>query len=108
MQKYPVRPAQRARLNADGLESLCRELFENVAREDGKIRASFGAIASLGVWPEGRELAVELAMNPNVPDPVQRETIRRYNVFLEQATGFSAKERAKRTRKASTGSGSGA
>jgi hypothetical protein len=99
LQKYPVRPSHRVRLNPSGLEELCRAHFENVSRNEGKVTANFGAIASLGVWPEGRELAVELTMNPQVPELVQQETIKRYNHFLEEATGFSSKERAKRVRK---------
>jgi hypothetical protein len=38
-------------------------------------------------------------MNPKVPEDVQRDTISRYNRFLEAATGYSAKERARKLRK---------
>ncbi len=41
-------------------------------------------------------------MDPKVPEEVARETIRRYNAFLEDATGFTAKERAKRLKKSAT------
>ncbi len=47
-------------------------------------------------------------MNPKVPEEVARETIARYNRFLEEATGFSAKERAKRLRKSATAAPTGA
>ncbi len=41
-------------------------------------------------------------MNPKVTEEVARETIARYNRFLEETTGYSSKERAKRLRKSAT------
>ena len=35
-------------------------------------------------------------MDPRVGDDVARSTIAKYNQFLEQATGYTAKERSKR------------
>jgi len=39
-------------------------------------------------------------MNPKVPNDVAAETVRRYNRFLETLTGYTAKERAKKSQKA--------
>jgi len=38
-------------------------------------------------------------MNTKVDDKTATETIRAYNLFLEQATGFNSKERKKRANK---------
>ncbi|MGI0068558.1 MAG: DUF5611 family protein [Thermoplasmata archaeon] len=38
-------------------------------------------------------------MDPKVDVEIAAETVRRYNLFLERATGYSAKERAKKLRK---------
>jgi len=37
--------------------------------------------------------------NPRVDEAVARESIARYNRFLEEVTGYSSKERARRLRK---------
>lgn len=70
------------------------------------VTARYGAIDSLTARPGKGELLVELRMNPQVPNDVAAETIRRYNRFLETLTGYSAKERAKKAQKAAKGAGS--
>ena len=39
-------------------------------------------------------------MDPKVPPDVQQDTVRRYYAFLEHATGYTAKERAKKLQQA--------
>ncbi|MGI0132245.1 MAG: DUF5611 family protein [Thermoplasmata archaeon] len=102
MQKYPVRPSHRANLAPEALEPVARGFFDAVRREGEGIVGQFGAISRIAVRSAGRELAVDVTMNPQVPPEVQAETIRRYNRFLEDATGYSSKERAKRLRKSGT------
>ena len=106
MQKYPVRATARAGLTPEALERICREVFGEAHQEGGKVRTSFGALAALATWREAKELAVEVTMNPKVEASVAQDTVRRYNQFLQSATGYSAKERAARLRKsASKGAG---
>ncbi len=105
MQRYPVRATHRKLLEIASLETLLRSHFDGVTVTGDGASGSFGAIARIVVRPEGRELAVEVTMNPKVPEPVAAETIHRYNRFLEEATGYSAKERARRARKSSGGAG---
>jgi hypothetical protein len=80
-----------------------RQVFGEAREEGNRVTTQFGAISRLAVWGEGKELAVELTMDPKVPEDVARETIARYNRFLEEVTGYSAKERAKRLRKTAAG-----
>jgi hypothetical protein len=50
--------------------------------------------------PGGKTLRVEIETDPSVEDDaVILATIRKRNAFLEAATGFSAKERVKRSKK---------
>lgn len=107
VQIYPVRSSHRAHLIPAELARLLAAYFESVATQGDSASGSFGAISHIVVRPQGRELSVEVTMNPKVPEDVARETIARYNRFLEEATGFSAKERAKRLRKAAGASPSG-
>jgi hypothetical protein len=104
---YPVRPSHRTNLALDRLEPLCRSQFDVVERSADSVTASFGALARISVRPVGRELLVETTMNPKVPEDVARETIRRYNTFLEEATGYTSKERSKRLQKAAKAAPSG-
>ena len=108
MQNYPVRTSHKQNLMLPNLEGILRTIFGTAAIEGDSAVASFGAISRLSTRPSGRELSVDLTMNPKVPEDVARETIRRYNQFLEAATGFSAKERAKRMRKSPGEGGPGA
>ncbi|MGP8159131.1 MAG: DUF5611 family protein [Thermoplasmata archaeon] len=108
MQTYPVRASHRAGLTPPALEAVLKTHFGTAAVEGDAVVGSFGAISRLSARAAGRELSVDLTMNPKVPDEVARETIRRYNQFLEAATGYSSKERAKRMRKSAGESGPGA
>ena len=102
-----MRASHRANLGPEALAGLLREHFGSAEPTSDAIVASYGAIARLAVRANGRELRVDLTMNPKVPEDVARDTIARYNGFLEAATGYSAKERAKRLRKSAGESSSG-
>lgn len=107
MQNYPVRASHRTNLLPEALARIAREHFESVTTAPEGVTASYGAISRIVASAAGRELAIEVTMNPKVPEEVARETIARYNRFLEEVTGYSAKERAKRLRKSSSAPASG-
>ncbi|HXQ48790.1 MAG TPA: DUF5611 family protein [Thermoplasmata archaeon] len=102
MQKYPVRPTHRPNLAPEVLERILRVHFDSVAGTGPERTASWGAIAHLSARADGRDLLVEVTMNPKVAEEVARETIARYNRFLEEASGYTTKERAKRLKKSAT------
>jgi hypothetical protein len=108
VQKYPVRPTHRKNLDGAALLSIAQNHFESAATDGDSVTARWGAIERLSARGEKRELLVDLTMNPKVENAVASETIARYNRFLEEATGYSAKERAKRLRKTPAPSGDGA
>jgi hypothetical protein len=99
MQRYPVRTSHRRNLAPDALATVCRTLFDDVTTDGDAVSAHWGAIERLTARADGKELAVDLVMNAKVDATTAQETIRRYNAFLQEATGFSSKERAKRLRK---------
>jgi len=105
MQQYPVRATHRKGLDLASLGRLLANHFDGVTVSGEHVSGAFGAIARIVVAPAGRELAVEVTMNPKVSEAVAAETIQRYNRFLEEATGYSSKERARRLRKTATGAG---
>lgn len=97
-----MRPSHRKNLDPAALASIARSHLEQVASDQATVTASWGAIQRLSARADGRELAIELTMNPKVAESVAAETIARYNRFLEEVTGYGAKERARRLRKAAT------
>jgi len=99
VQAYPVRASHRKNLATGPLEELLRTHFGAASRDGESGVASFGAIARIVASARGRELGIEVTMTPKVPEGVAAETIARYNRFLEAATGFTSKERARRLRK---------
>jgi hypothetical protein len=99
VQTYPVRSSHRGNLSLPAIERIARQHFDSVAVDPTSVTASFGAIERLTVRPNGRQLQVEVLSNPKVGNDVAAATIARYNRFLEAATGYSAKERARRLRK---------
>ena len=94
-----MRTSHRRNLELATLGTILRSHFDTVEVGPTEVVATWGAIERMAVRPEGRDLAVDLRMNPKVEETVARETIARYNRFLEEATGFSSKERARRLRK---------
>ncbi|MCI4361098.1 MAG: DUF5611 family protein [Thermoplasmata archaeon] len=105
MQNYPVRTSHRARLTLPVLLETCQTTFGTAEVQDGDVVATFGALKRLATRADGKELWVDVTMDPKVAPEVAAETVRRYNQFLEAATGYSSKERAKRLRKSATSSG---
>lgn len=103
MQTYPVRTSHRGNLRPESLEQIAHGVFDTARSDGAAIETSFGALVRLRAYADGKGLGVEVEMNPKVPDELARETIRRYNAFLEQVTGYNAKERAKRARKSAGG-----
>ena len=100
MQKYPVRTTHRKGLAPPELLVTARASFDDASIDTGVVVARYGAIVRLTAQADGKELKIEVAMDPKVDAAVAQETIRRYNRFLEEATGYTSKERAKRLRKA--------
>jgi hypothetical protein len=99
MQRYPVRATHRKKIDGASLEAICRTHFGEATREGESVTSRWGAIERLVAHAEGKELEVDLKMNPKVELAIAAETVQRYNAFLQEATGYTSKERAKRLRK---------
>ena len=96
MQQHDVKRGQEKNLQPPTLKALVQDTIGSASEEQGKIVSSFGALAKLTAWFDGRSLCVETQMRTDVPNEVAGETIKRYNSFLERATGYTAKQRAKK------------
>ena len=92
-------------VDGDGLKGLLEEHFETpvAVGNDGWHMVEYGGLKPLKVKMLSKsELEVVTVSNPDVPDELASESIRRYNKFLEAATGFNSKERKKRLNKKAT------
>jgi len=86
-------------IDGDGLRSLMEEHFEGPVEVDGEgwHLVEYGALKPLKVKMLSKsELEVLTVSDPDVADDLAGESIRRFNRFLEAATGFNSKQRKKR------------
>ncbi|MBI4362333.1 MAG: DUF5611 family protein [Euryarchaeota archaeon] len=97
MRDYPFR-----RGVAPDLQRVAQALQECFGaapgQEGGRLVVKHGSLERLEVWVENKRLCVESKSNPACPKEAMKETITRYNQFLERATGYNAKERAKKAK----------
>ena len=96
MRSYELRRGWAKKLAGGNLRTVAAATLGSADEAGGKVVASFGACRRLTAWTDGKSLFVETEMNPGVPDDVAAQTISSFNRFLEGATGYSSKERAKR------------
>ena len=96
MQTYELRRGWGKKIEGGNLRSLVESIFGSAQEAESKVVTSFGALAKLATWTDGKSLFVDTVMNREVAEDVARNTISAYNRFLEQATGYATKERAKR------------
>lgn len=83
------------------------EIFLVAPTENGgKFTLNYGAIKELKVWVADKKLFVETESDRNIKDEkVILDTNKRFRDFLEEATGFTAKERLKQAKKEVQGEG---
>lgn len=81
------------------------EIFQVTPQDDGgKFTLNYGAIKELKAWVQDKKLFVETQSDLAVKDEkVILDTNKRFRDFLEEATGFTAKERLKQAKKDVTG-----
>ncbi len=100
MRAYELRRGHAKSIEGDKLRAIAADMFGSASVDGGKVVLSYGAIEKLTAWTDGKQLFVDMAMKPGVPDDVATETISRNNRFLEAATGYTAKERSKKAQQA--------
>ena len=100
MQEYDIKRGHFKNIEGGKFKELIESTFGKVETEDDKYKAYYGALQPLVTWLKDKNiLCVETTMDKNVPEEEINETIRKYNNFLESATGFNSKERVKRAKK---------
>lgn len=98
--EYEVKKGHYPKIEGEGLKDIMGMTFGNVKVEGDKLVSCYGAITKLEVKVLSKTaLDVVSESDKTAPLDVQAETIKRWNAFLEQATGFTSKERSKRLQK---------
>ncbi|KLK88289.1 hypothetical protein SZ63_04405 [Methanoculleus sediminis] len=106
MQEYQIKRGYTKQLAESMIQGL-RDQFgiEPRAAEDGHYIISYGALLRLEVWvgTGGKTLIVDTEAGKDADDETIIDTNRRFRNYLQQVTGFTAKERAKKAQQAVKG-----
>ncbi len=83
------------------VRNVMEEVFQVAPQENGgKYVLNYGAIKELKAWVSDKKLFVETESDRNVKDErIILDTNKKFRDFLEEATGFTAKERLKQAKK---------
>ena len=100
MRDYPVKRTVKKNLADNGLKKIMETYFEGVKDEGDTVVAHYGAMKSIKAKYDGKKLWVETDTDASASDELALDTVRVYNRFLEEATGYTAKERKKLANKA--------
>ena len=89
----------------DRIRNVMVEIFQADPQETGgKLTMRYGAIRELKAWVDDKKLFVETLSDPGVKDDaVILDTNKKFRDFLEEATGYTAKERLKMAKKEVSG-----
>jgi len=96
VQAYPLRRGQFKNIEGVRLKDLLEMSFGPVQEQDGKFVCAYGALERITAWTDGKSLFVDTVANPKVDNDTAVSTRERWNAFLETATGYTAKQRAKK------------
>ncbi|WP_456369572.1 DUF5611 family protein [Geoglobus sp.] len=93
MREYRFKRGYKA--TPERLEELMVKYFGSFEKDGDVYIVRYKAIEELRLWLDGKRLKAESRTNPNVDSETALETLRTYNRFLDELTGYTAKERKK-------------
>jgi hypothetical protein len=100
LQELEIKRGHFKNVEGDKLNALMVKYFKTVKKDGDKIVANFGAMKPIEVWLKGKNLlCVEIITDKGADASIAMDTIKAKNGFLEEATGFTSGERAKRLQK---------
>ena len=84
----------------DRIKEVLQDSFQvPVTEEGGKLIVSYGALKRVEASIVDKKLLVDTTPNLNIPDEEILETNRRFRKFLDDATGYTAKQRVSKAKK---------
>ena len=100
MIEFDIRKSSFSQVEGDGLRAIISEVFGDAKKDGEKYVIKCGALQPMTVWLSGKKLAVEITTDSKVDNETAMKSITLKNQFLEKATGYTAKERLKKLKKA--------
>lgn len=97
MQKYDIK--RNHTIDEEKLREIMKACFGTVNEENCRFISTFGALQKVIAYLDKNKLCVATIMKKNADDETISETIRRYNNFLKETTGFTLRERKTRMMK---------
>lgn len=95
--EFDIKKGHYAHLEGEGLKNLMTEVLGPVREESDVLVTAFGATTRFEVRLVGKTaLSVTTESDKGASTEAMMESNRKYNDFMERATGFSTKERSKR------------
>ena len=84
----------------DRIKEVLQDSFQvPVTEEGGKLIVSYGALKRVEASIVDKKLCVDTTPNPNVTDEEILETNKKFRNFLDNATGYTAKQRVSKAKK---------
>ncbi len=98
--QFDIKRGHGGALEGDGLKKLMEERLGPVTVEGDKLVTSFGATIRFEAQLLSKtSMDVTTQSDKNATPEAMMESNKKYNAFMEAATGFTAKERSKRLQK---------
>ncbi|MDD4750109.1 MAG: DUF5611 family protein [Methanosarcinaceae archaeon] len=100
MQEYKLKRGFKP--DPERIFAVFQECFPSEITRNGEhFETSYGAMAKVAVWIENKKLCVDTVSDTTITeDETILKTNRVFRNFLNEATGYSAKERVKQAKKA--------
>jgi len=100
MQEQDIKKGHFKDIEGELLGELIKELFGEFKKDGDKYIIHYGALAPFTTWIKDKTtLCIDTQMNADVDEETAIDTRKKYNIYMERATGFSAKQRNKRLQK---------
>lgn len=80
-------------------EIIVAEFPVQPAEIDGKLVFSYGAMKHFEAWIADKKLCIDTVPNKEVSDEEVLDTNKRFRKFLDEATGYTSKQRIKAAKK---------
>ncbi|MCX6651146.1 MAG: DUF5611 family protein [Methanomassiliicoccales archaeon] len=97
---YDIKKGNYGNLEDDGLRKMMEAAFGSAKVENGSCVSSYGAMTRIEIKVMSKTmLDINTVTNKDASLDVVAETIKKWNAFLEQVTGFTSKERRNRLQK---------
>lgn len=97
---YDIKKGNYGNLEGDGLRNMMEAAFGSAKMEGEVCVSSYGAMTRIEVRVKSKTLLdINTLTNKDASVDTASETIKKWNAFLEQVTGFTSKERRNRLQK---------